>query len=209
MAKYSTKVKIRATTTDCFFGFMIMNAYHKFEADTIVLHKHSVLTSYVIGENLLLSTPWYDVDHVFFPILTPSQAHWILAQFDIKQRLLYVFNSSQRTIRGRQIEEAVEPLSKIIPHLMIRSGFWKPKSTTDKEILEKPSIQIVKDISQQENGRDCRVFVIKYLEYLLYNKLQSMHEPFNTKMAHYDLAVQLYKHGKDRRQCKHDKKKAR
>ncbi|KAL2556360.1 uncharacterized protein Fot_01099 [Forsythia ovata] len=84
-----------------------------------------------------------------------------------------------------------------------------PKSATDKEILEKLSIQIVKDIPQQENGHDCGVFVIKYLEYLLYNKLRSMPEPFNTKMAHRDLAVQLYKHGKDRRQCKYDKKKAR
>ncbi|KAL2488861.1 Papain-like cysteine peptidase superfamily [Forsythia ovata] len=59
------------------------------------------------------------------------------------------------------------------------------------------------------NNHDCGVFVIKYLEYLLYNKLRSMHEPFNTKMARRDLTVQLYKHGKDRRQCKHDKKKAR
>ncbi|KAL2553822.1 uncharacterized protein Fot_07441 [Forsythia ovata] len=152
MAKYSTKVKIRATTTDCFFGFMITNAYRKFVADTIVLPKHSVLTSYVIGENFLLNTQWCDVDHVFFPILTPSRAHWILAQFDIKERLLYVFNSSQKTVRDHQIEEAVEPLSKIIHHLMVRSGFWKPKSATDREILEKLSIQIVKDIPQQENG---------------------------------------------------------
>ncbi|KAL2548074.1 uncharacterized protein Fot_09604 [Forsythia ovata] len=99
MAKYSTKVKIRATTTNCFFGIMITNAYRKFATDTIVLPKHSVLTSYVIGENLFLNTQWCDVGHVFFPILTPSRAHWILAQFDIKQRLLYVFNSSQRTVR--------------------------------------------------------------------------------------------------------------
>ncbi|KAL2547422.1 Ulp1 protease family [Forsythia ovata] len=82
-----------------------------------------------------------------------------------------------------------------------------PKSTTDKEILQKLSIQIVKDIPQQENGHDCGVFVMQYLEYLLYNKLRSMPEPFNTKMDRHDLAVQLYKHGKDRRQCKHDKKK--
>ncbi|KAL2501267.1 hypothetical protein Fot_35115 [Forsythia ovata] len=35
---------------------------------------------------------------------------------------------------------------------MVHFGFWKPKSIADKEILEKLSIQIVKDIPQRENG---------------------------------------------------------
>ncbi|KAL2501250.1 hypothetical protein Fot_35098 [Forsythia ovata] len=35
---------------------------------------------------------------------------------------------------------------------MVHFGFWKPKSIAHKEILEKLSIQIVKDIPQRENG---------------------------------------------------------
>ncbi|KAL2499619.1 Ulp1 protease family [Abeliophyllum distichum] len=44
------------------------------------------------------------------------------------------------------------------------------------------------------NNGDCGIFIIKYAEYIFQKKIMEMSKKFDTHMARYNMAVQLYKY---------------
>ncbi|KAL2492191.1 Ulp1 protease family [Abeliophyllum distichum] len=99
-----------------------------------------------------------------------------------------VHNLSFKTIRDVAVLDAVEPLRHIIPHLLRTTkvlSYGTPYAPL--------SYRLCKDIPQQTNGGDCGIFVLKYAEYLFQKMIDDMPNKFDTRMARYNVVVQLYK----------------
>ncbi|KAL2498892.1 sentrin-specific protease 6-like [Abeliophyllum distichum] len=85
--------------------------------------------------------------------------------------------------------EAIQPLINIIPHLLRQSKVLKfvaPDSPL--------TCRLLKGIPQQTNGGDCGIFIIKYAEYIHEMKISTMPNPFDTKLARHNMAIQMYKY---------------
>ncbi|KAL2512711.1 Uncharacterized protein Adt_18311 [Abeliophyllum distichum] len=171
MLKLSGCNKIRATTTDCTFDVKIRRIFEKFSKDTNAIAKHSSLLLYLTGYKIPFNTHWREVDHVFIPICMDKRANWILGHFDIRKWCINVYNSCTRSIRDAYVFSAVESFRTFIPYLLRQSNVFK------FELPNSPlSCTIIKDIPQQTNGGDCRIFIIKYVEYIAQQKIKEMPE---------------------------------
>ncbi|KAL2534266.1 Uncharacterized protein Adt_07617 [Abeliophyllum distichum] len=197
--KFNGMNETRATCTDCLFNVKIRSTFHKFINDRKVIEKQNSLLSYVIGNKIWFGNNWRDINHVFIPVFMDKRAHWILAHFDIANWHLDVYNSSFKTIRDVTVNHAVEPLRHTIPYLICQTKVLN--YVTHKSPL---SCRLCKDIPQQTNGGDSRIFVIKYAEYIFQKninaeyifqkKINAMQNKFDTRMVRYNMAIQLYKY---------------
>ncbi|KAL2480665.1 Uncharacterized protein Adt_33631 [Abeliophyllum distichum] len=112
-----------------------------------------------------------------------------IRHFDIANWHLDVYNSAYKTIRDVVVMEAIQPHLNIIPHLLRQSKVLK------FEVPDSPlSSRICKGTPQQTNGGDCGIFIVKYAEYIHEMKISTMPNPFDTKLARHNMAVQIYKH---------------
>ncbi|KAL2492007.1 hypothetical protein Adt_27635 [Abeliophyllum distichum] len=56
------------------------------------------------------------------------------------------------------------------------------------------SCRLRRDILHQANGGNCRIFVVKYAEYIFIKKINEMSNDFDTRVASHNMAVQLFKY---------------
>ena len=59
------------------------------------------------------------VDHILIPMNVGE--HWIIAQFDIKMRTLFVYNSIRSGVDDAKVMVHMQRMSVVIPHLLMLS----------------------------------------------------------------------------------------
>ncbi|KAL2532218.1 Ubiquitin-like protease domain-containing protein [Abeliophyllum distichum] len=178
-----------STTTDCYFDYKIRILFDLLTKHNNQFPQRNPLLLYVNGERPQFYTNWGEVQNVFIPIFLDKRAYWILGHFDIANWHLDVYNSAYKTIRDVVMMEAIQPHLNIIPHLLRQSMVLK------FEVPDSPlSSRICKGTPQQTNGGDCGIFTVKYAEYIHEMKISTMPNPFDTKLARHNMAVQMYKH---------------
>ncbi|KAL2514619.1 uncharacterized protein Fot_28590 [Forsythia ovata] len=96
------------------------------------------------------------------------------------------------------------PYAEIIPYLLFHSGFYNAgvssvvdRSSYDcKDPLDQLTVNILANIPQQQQSGDCGIFVIKYAEYFVHQKIEKMEMTFQLDEARLSLVVQFYKYAK-------------
>ena len=67
------------------------------------------------------------------PVHVEVDAHFILVHFDIKERLLVVYNSLHGAAHRATALEAVEPFSVLLPNYLHHAGFYESRDDLDLE----------------------------------------------------------------------------
>ncbi|KAL6284770.1 hypothetical protein ACE6H2_015699 [Prunus campanulata] len=86
--------------------------------------KHSNgLVGMVKGEGYKLAKSWESVNQVFLPFNLERQKHWILLVLDLKECEIRVYDSKVDLCRTQAIQRAMQPVSKILPRLLLEAGY--------------------------------------------------------------------------------------
>ncbi|GMN53222.1 hypothetical protein TIFTF001_022358 [Ficus carica] len=110
------------------------------------------------------SRSWFEVNTLLIPINLADLKHWALVKLDLTNWTIEVYDSLQHEgPHNFKIREGVECLSKFIPLLADRLSLFEFKPREPPRIYP-ILVTIMKDIPQQANGGDCRMFTIKYVE---------------------------------------------
>ncbi|KAL2465813.1 Ubiquitin-like protease domain-containing protein [Abeliophyllum distichum] len=107
-------------------------------------------------------------------------------------------------IRDFHVHQSVKPYAEIIPYLLVHSGFYNvgassvvDRSSYDgKDPLVQLTVNILDNIPQQQQIGDCGIYVIKFAEYFVLQKIEEMTMTFKLDEARLSLVVQFYKYAK-------------
>ncbi|KAF4382021.1 hypothetical protein G4B88_006653 [Cannabis sativa] len=108
----------RITTTDCLFDQVMWNSYNQFlksGSNPSKIDFDNVILRYIVGEYLFCNTPWVLTDHVLIYVNIQKQKHWILVHFDIKERMLNVYNSMSGALNKKRALDHVKAYSTMLP----------------------------------------------------------------------------------------------
>ncbi|KAF4392547.1 hypothetical protein F8388_000674 [Cannabis sativa] len=172
----------RITTTDCLFDQVMWNSYNQF------------LKS---GSN----PSKIDFD---------NQKHWILVHFDIKERMLNVYNSMSGALNKKRALDHVKAYSTMLPFYLEYLDVYSsrpdlnldqgPYSVGKREPL---NFTFIDGLPSQvllclDRNRDCGVFVIKFAEFFIRGKIDDIPANMSDLVAVYrdDIAVSLFIHAK-------------
>ena len=138
--KFSGNVDLRITTTDSLFYQTCKETHVRCPISDYeqVAAISTVIAEYILGTYNRCPTAWALVDHVVIPVHVAVDSHYILAHFDIKKRLLVVYNSLHGAAHRKNAIDAVEPLSVLIPVYLDNAGFYD--SRDDLDYTEGPNL---------------------------------------------------------------------
>ncbi|XP_060669821.1 uncharacterized protein LOC107434762 isoform X2 [Ziziphus jujuba] len=124
----------------------------------------STLCSYVRGKSPKPSVPWRRCDYVYIPI-NNGGAHWLAACVDLKARHidLYDPNMGNKYVQNKELNNA-ECLTYMLPYLLRDGGYYE-KNPDVPPTLEPFTMTMIKDAPRQDNGGDCGVYALKFIEY--------------------------------------------
>lgn len=105
-----------------------MKCFHKY-----VLTGETDVREYVLGYLMCINTPWAEVDYVLFPINMDKPGHWFLLIFDIRRRLLVLYNTLEpaSAVMKSKLKEVCEPYVFALPIILCSCGFWKSRNDID------------------------------------------------------------------------------
>ncbi|XP_060965875.1 uncharacterized protein LOC133034649 [Cannabis sativa] len=195
------------TTTDCWFDQVIWNSYNQFlksGSNPSKIDFDNVIPRYIVGEYLFCNTPWVLTDHVLIYVDIQKQKHWILVHFDIKERMLNVYNSMSGALNKKRALDHVKAYSIMLPFYLEYLDVYStrpdlnlvqgPYSVGKRETL---NFKFIDGLPSQVNS-DCGVFVIKFADFFIRGKIDDIPAKMSNLVAVYrdDLAVSLFIHAK-------------
>ncbi|KAF4391759.1 hypothetical protein F8388_017354 [Cannabis sativa] len=158
----------------------------------------------VVGEYLFCNNPCVLTDHVLVYVNIQKQKHWILVHFDIKERMLNVYNSMYGAVNKKRALDHVKAYSTMLsfyleyldvyssrPDLNLVEG---PYSVGKRELL---NFKFIDGLPSQVNS-DCGVFVIKFADLFILRKIDDIPSKMSYLVAAYrdDLAISLFIHAR-------------
>ena len=73
------------------------------------------------------------VDHVLIPMNVGP--HWILARFDIKMRVFFVYNSLRSVVDDAKVTCEMQRMAVVIPYLVMLADFYEKRWEVDLNSL--------------------------------------------------------------------------
>ncbi|KAF4350595.1 hypothetical protein G4B88_017378 [Cannabis sativa] len=203
----------RITTTDCLFDQVIWNSYNQFlksGSNPSKIDFDNVIPRYIVGEYLFCNTPWVLTDHVLIYVYIQKQKHWILVHFDIKERMLSVYNSMSGALNKKRALDHVKAYSTMLPFYLEYLDVYSSRS--DLNLVQGPyyvgkreplNFKFIDGLPSQflfclHKNRDCGLFVIKFAEFFIRGKIDDIPVKMSDLVAVYrdDLAVSLFIHAR-------------
>ncbi|KAF4379870.1 hypothetical protein G4B88_012793 [Cannabis sativa] len=180
------------TTTDFLFDQVMWNSYNQFlksGSNPSKIDFDNVIPRYIVGEYLFCNTPWVLTDH-------------ILVDFDIKERMLNVYNSMSGALNKKRALDHVKAYSTMLPFYLEYLDVYSsrlnlnlvqgPYSVGKREPL---NFKFIDRLPSQVNS-DCGVSVIKFAEFFIRGKIDDIPAKMSYCVAVYrdDLAMSLFIH---------------
>ncbi|KAM6554057.1 hypothetical protein CsatB_014819 [Cannabis sativa] len=205
--KQDNTLKQRITTTDCLFDQVMWNSYNQFlksGSNPSRIDFVNVIPRYIIGEYLFCNTPWVLTDHVLMYVNIQKHKPWILVHFDIKERMLNIYNSMSGALNKKRALDHVKAYSSMMPFYLEYLDVYSsrpdlnldqgPYSVGKREPL---NFKFIDGLPSQVNS-DCGVFVIKFAEFFIRGKIHDIPANMSDLVAVYrdDIAVSLFIHAK-------------
>lgn len=149
---FSEGVKMKATTIYYIFDMTIRTLFFKFVQDPSIVNEKDGLIKTINGERLSFNTAWREVESVLMPIMPTNHAYWMLGQLDINNRIMYIFNSSNKSYKDYKVHEGVLPLVKTLTHRLKVVGLLMKNTDDMGDISKDLHIDIVSGLPRQQNG---------------------------------------------------------
>ncbi|KAF4348017.1 hypothetical protein G4B88_026837 [Cannabis sativa] len=195
------------TTTDCLFDQVIWNSYNQFlksGSNPSKIDFDNVIPRYIDGEYLFCNTPWVLTDYVLIYVNIQKQKHWILVHFDIKERMMNVYNSMSGALNKKRALDHVKAYSTMLPFYLEYLNVYS--SRPDLNLVQGPysvgkreplNFKFIDGLPSQVNS-DCGVFVIKFAKFFIRGKIDDIPAKMSDLVAVYkdDLAVSLFIHAR-------------
>ena len=83
-----------------------------------------IVSEYIIGDVMLKSTSWVDVENILFPIYIKSQQHWVLGRLSIKDWCIYLYNSLKGARDNIFVVDVIKCYSVMLPIFLKRLRFF-------------------------------------------------------------------------------------
>ncbi|XP_062076626.1 uncharacterized protein LOC133808562 [Humulus lupulus] len=207
-AKYCELINVRVTTTDNSFDQVITSLYDVYlssDCDRSVISHNSVIFEYICGYKMLCNTPWSLVDFILFPInmTVVGCNHWILGEFNVKQRFFKVYNSMRNRVMDKKVLKVVEAYSTLLPLFLSLNNFYESREDIDLNAQAFKGIDmchpldiVFDDEVPQQSNNDCGIFIIKFAEFLMHGLIENIPNPLNVSFQRNKIAVELYVHAK-------------
>ncbi|KAF4353510.1 hypothetical protein F8388_013802 [Cannabis sativa] len=147
---------------------------------------------------------WFYELHACGVFLRDSHKHWILVHFDIKERMLNIYNSMSGAVNKKRALDHVKAYSSMLPFYLEYLDVYSsrpdlnldqgPYSVGKREPL---NFKFIDGLPSQVNS-DCGVFVIKFAEFFIRGKIHDIPANMSDLVAVYrdDIAVSLFIHAK-------------
>ncbi|KAF4398765.1 hypothetical protein G4B88_028128 [Cannabis sativa] len=186
----------RITTTDCLFDQVIWNSYNQFlksGSNPSKIDFDNVIPRYIVGEYLFCNTPWVLTDHVLIYVNIQKQQYWILVHFDIKERMLNVYNSMSGALNKKRALDHVKAYSTMLPYYLEYLDVYSSKS--DLNLIEGPY-----SVGKREplNFKFIDGLPSQFADFFIHGKIDDIPSKMSDLVAVYrdDLAVSLFIHAR-------------
>ncbi|KAK2651998.1 hypothetical protein Ddye_011854 [Dipteronia dyeriana] len=121
----------------------------------------SEMTDYVIGKKPVEAWEhWRKVNLILFPANVNGN-HWVAIAVDLKEWVITIYDSLPEINSVLEITKWISCLRKMLPSFFVHT---MPDIYND--VLPFAVQRPEKDIPNQGNGSDCRIFALKFLKYL-------------------------------------------
>ncbi|KAL6323807.1 hypothetical protein AAG906_003428 [Vitis piasezkii] len=118
------------------------------------LPNNDILIDYANGSQPLCSIKWPDVDIMHVPINVRA-SHWVLGVVHLRRGIIYVYDSLMDINNNARLQVTIKPFAKLLLHILNVITYYGFHALT--LIICVPC------------SGDCGMFVVKYVEYLMYN----------------------------------------
>ncbi|POO01903.1 Ulp1 protease family, C-terminal catalytic domain containing protein [Trema orientale] len=190
--------KPRCTTADWLFQVILNARYPQFKKDPekFLWDKEVYIQKTLRGIEPRHSLPWVDVDTIFIP-LNIVRKHWVLLVLDLKRWTLCVYDSYRAAKHDKEAMLACRPIAEMVPWILKSVGFFGARKDI-KEATSPLDVELVDGVPQQDNGGDCGMFMLKFIEFMMQNT--SLNTCTQDKMPFFRnmMATELYAYGKKR-----------
>ena len=133
LSKYSGDVKVKFTTTYTYFDQKIEVVCRRIlsqpYAEIIKLKQYDLVQNYPYGCYLACNILWVLVDHILMPMNVCD--HCILARFDIKRTILFVYNSLRSGFDDAKVNCDLQRMAVVLSYLLLLPDFYDKCSKVD------------------------------------------------------------------------------
>ncbi|XP_038697960.1 uncharacterized protein LOC119995513 [Tripterygium wilfordii] len=151
--------KKKSAVLGSFFFVRVMQAFILFnESKDCSWDNDNLILDYVIGESPVKSVSWSNVDYVYFPA-NFNNAHWVAVEMILGERQINVYDSLTSCTKIPKFSELMQPLKLMMPYILRAAAL-------NDENLSPWKLKRVSSCPQQNNGGDCGMFTIKFIEVL-------------------------------------------
>ena len=131
-----------------------------------------------------------DYKNIFLPF-SFGNFHWILVWIDHERKKITVYDSLQNKKNPESYKKSIEDSIKGLDFLVYRGD---PQKWEDRYMK---NIDIVQNIPQQPDRSQCGVYVLAYLEYILFKDITRFPEKFNYIYYRRKILKDLFNSGTD------------
>ncbi|XP_038713407.1 uncharacterized protein LOC120007277 [Tripterygium wilfordii] len=129
---------------------------------------------------------WSNLDRVYFPINITAD-HWAAGVIDLQEKRIICYDSLIKHTRQETFSNEMKSIATLIPKMLKRANVIDDESPW--------TIERQPEVPQQQNGSDCGMFCIKFIEILSADKDVTILKPENMGFIRKKFAVETWKMG--------------
>ena len=125
---------VKFTTSDNLFDQRLQDLYAKYlskEKDNSLVCVDHCVSEYILEYFMFYNKPWFEVDHILFPIHIVKQKHWVLVHLSFKDRCLYVYDSMRGATHDRGVLEILDCYNILLPLFLDVVDFGSKRTDLD------------------------------------------------------------------------------
>ncbi|KAL2532232.1 Ulp1 protease family protein [Abeliophyllum distichum] len=143
-----------------------------------------MLVDYVEGAAPVLGKPWKTCRYLYLPYCVPN-SHWFVVEIDLQERRIHIFDSLTSMVREAKLGNYMKPLKVVVPRLM-------KKYVNENYSTSMFTHHRVKKLPVQDNGSDCGLFTVKFIEFSLASLDLNLVQPKHMLMWRQKMAAEIF-----------------
>ncbi|KAH6809106.1 BTB/POZ domain-containing protein [Perilla frutescens var. frutescens] len=121
--------------------------------------------------------------------------HWLSYHISIDEQMIIVYDSTSKDSDWSAVKQAFEKMSTYLPHICRSCGILPMKDGALQPLGNKFEVLLHEYTPQQENGSDCGVMAVQYVECLIRNRPLSSIVPRLCSYRRNRFCAQLFQFG--------------
>ncbi|XP_052200046.1 ubiquitin-like-specific protease 1A [Diospyros lotus] len=142
------------------------------------------LVNYVKGVIPSLGKPWSICRYLYLPYCIP-RSHWFAIEVDLQERQINILDSLPSSVHDAQLSNYMKPVRMVIPWLM-------KLHVNENYNTSMLKYKRVRPLPEQNNGSDCGLFTVKFIEFSLAGLDLSLVQAEHMMMWRVKMAAEIF-----------------